>query len=516
MADVAEAPKHDRKDFVSDQEVRWCPGCGDYAILAQMQRVLPELGIPREKLVFVSGIGCSSRFPYYMNTYGLHTIHGRATTVATGLKVANPDLHVWVITGDGDALSIGGNHLLHILRRNVNVNILLFNNRIYGLTKGQYSPTSPPGKVTKSSPMGSVEQDLNAISVALASEATFVARTVDRHTKHLAEILTRAAEHRGTSFVEIYQNCNIFNDGTWNFATENDVKDDNTLILEHGKPMIFGKEKDKGIRLKGLAAEVVTLGDGISEDDLLKHDETLDNPAHAYLLSRLMYPDYPVPLGVFRNVQRPIYEEQVIAQHEKAVKDRGIGDLHALLHSGDTWIVPEGPDGETVREMAEDEPSLSDIIPDISQEDPLAPRTPLQHLMYDPISSLNLPEPHCVPANTSLADAIEVMRKENAGCLLVTGGKKRLLGIFAQGDLFGKVAGSDIDLKTTTVADLMTKDPTTLKASDPIGHILHMMSMHGYRHIPIVDPDGRPISLASFKVILGFVGGLFSDGSADN
>ncbi len=516
MADLIEIPKLDRKDFVSDQEVRWCPGCGDYAILAQMQRLLPDLGIPREKLVFVSGIGCSSRFPYYMNTYGLHTIHGRAPTLATGLKVANPDLHVWVITGDGDALSIGGNHLLHVLRRNVNVNILLFNNRIYGLTKGQYSPTSPPGKVTKSSPMGSVEQDLNAISVALASEATFVARTVDRHTKHMSEILQRAAEHQGTSFVEIYQNCNIFNDGTWSFATEADVKDDNTLILEHGQPMIFGKEKDKGIRLNGLAAEVVTLGDGVSEDDLLKHDETLDNPAHAYLLSRMMYPEFPVPMGVFRNVQRPVYEEQVVAQNLKAVEERGAGDLDALYHAADTWIVPEGLDGETVREMADEEPSFDNIIPDINQEDPYAPRTSLQHLLYDPISSLDLPEPKCVSIHTSLAEAIKLMREENAGCLLVVNDKKRLVGIFAQGDLFEKVAGSDIDLQTITVADLMTKDPTVLKASDPIGHILHLMALQGYRHIPIVDPDGRPISLASFKVMLQFAGGLFSDPTSVN
>ena len=516
MADLIEIPKLDRKDFVSDQEVRWCPGCGDYAILAQMQRLLPDLGIPREKLVFVSGIGCSSRFPYYMNTYGLHTIHGRAPTLATGLKVANPDLHVWVITGDGDALSIGGNHLLHVLRRNVNVNILLFNNRIYGLTKGQYSPTSPPGKVTKSSPMGSVEQDLNAISVALASEATFVARTVDRHTKHMSEILQRAAEHQGTSFVEIYQNCNIFNDGTWSFATEADVKDDNTLILEHGQPMIFGKEKDKGIRLNGLAAEVVTLGGGVSEDDLLKHDEALDNPAHAYLLSRMMYPEFPVPMGVFRNVQRPVYEEQVVAQNLKAVEERGAGDLDALYHAADTWIVPEGLDGETVREMADEEPSFDNIIPDINQEDPYAPRTSLQHLLYDPISSLDLPEPKCVSIHTSLAEAIKLMREENAGCLLVVNDKKRLVGIFAQGDLFEKVAGSDIDLQTITVADLMTKDPTVLKASDPIGHILHLMALQGYRHIPIVDPDGRPISLASFKVMLQFAGGLFSDPTSVN
>lgn len=515
MADAVETPKLDRKDFVSDQEVRWCPGCGDYAILAQMQRVLPDLGIPREKMVFVSGIGCSSRFPYYMNTYGMHTIHGRAATIATGLKVANPDLHVWIVTGDGDALSIGGNHLLHVLRRNVNVNILLFNNRIYGLTKGQYSPTSPTGKVTKSSPMGSVEQDLNAISVALASEATFVARTVDRHTKHMAEILQRAAEHQGTSFVEIYQNCNIFNDGTWSFATEADVKDDNTLILEHGKPMIFGKDLDKGIRLNGLAPEVVSLSD-VSESELLVHDETVENPALAYLLSRLMYPEHPVPLGVFRNVQRPIYEDQVIAQTKKAAEERGKGDLNALYHAADTWIVPEGPDGETVREVSEEDTSVPDIIPDINQEDPLSPRTSLQHLMYDPISSLELPKPHSVTADTSLADAIKLMREENAGCLLVVNGKKRLLGIFAQGDLFEKVAGSDIDLQNTTVSELMTKEPTVLKASDPIGHILHLMSLQGYRHIPIVDPDGCPISVASFKVMLQFVGGLFSDAPQPN
>ena len=228
-----------RKDFVSDQEVRWCPGCGDYAILAQMQRVLPELGIPKEQMVFVSGIGCSSRFPYYMNTYGIHSIHGRAPTLATGLKVANPDLHVWVITGDGDGLSIGGNHLLHLLRRNVNLNIILFNNRIYGLTKGQYSPTSLPGHKTKSSPMGSIEQSFNPTSVAIGAEATFVARTADRNTKHLAEILRRAAEHKGTSFVEVYQNCNIFNDGAWLHVTEAETKDDNTLILEDGEPMMW-------------------------------------------------------------------------------------------------------------------------------------------------------------------------------------------------------------------------------------------------------------------------------------
>ena len=504
MADVVETLT--RKDLVSDQEVRWCPGCGDYAILAQMQRMLPELGIAREKLVFVSGIGCSSRFPYYMNTYGLHTIHGRAPTFATGLKVANPDLHVWVITGDGDSLSIGGNHLLHVLRRNVNLNIILFNNRIYGLTKGQYSPTSPPGKVTKSSPMGSVEQDLNAISVALAAEATFVARTVDRNTKHLAHILKRAAEHRGTSFVEIYQNCNIYNDGAWSFATGADVKDDHTMILEHGQPMIFGKDHDKGIRLNGLTAEIVSLGNGVPESDLLVHDETLDNPAHAYLLSRLTHPEHPVPLGVFRCVERPIYEEQVLAQGKQAVEEHGPGDLDALYNAADTWIVPEGPNAETVQEVHEE---LLDS--DIDEEDLVESRTSLQQFLYDPISSLNLPVPESIPTNTSLADAIQTMRDKNLGCLLIVNRRGLLLGIFAQGDLFEKVAGSNLDLNATTVDSLMTKDPTTLKASDTIGHLLHLMSLHGFRHIPIVDPDGRPVGLASFKVMLQFTGGLFAD-----
>ena len=512
MADVVETLN--RKDFVSDQEVRWCPGCGDYAILAQMQRMLPELGLSREKMVFVSGIGCSSRFPYYMNTYGLHTIHGRAATVATGLKVANPDLHVWVITGDGDSLSIGGNHLLHVLRRNVNLNIILFNNRIYGLTKGQYSPTSPPGKVTKSSPMGSVEQDFNAISVALAAEATFVARTVDRNTKHMAEILRRAAEHQGTSFVEIYQNCNIYNDGAWSFATEANVKDDQTVILEHGQPMIFGKDQDKGIRLNGLAPEIVTLSNG-SEDELLVHDETLDNPAHAYLLSRLTYPDHPAPLGVFRCVTRPTYEEQIMAQSQQAVEDRGAGDLDTLFNAADTWIVPEGPDGKTLQEVHEEMPS-SDIIPDIDEEDPQTPRTSLQHLLYDPISSMDLPEPVCVPSNTSLADAIQTMRDKNQGSLLVVNKSGRLRGILAQGDLFEKVAGYDVDLQNTIVDDLMTRDPTTLKSSDPIGHLLHLMSLHGFRHIPIVDPDRRPVGLPSFKAMLKFTGGLFANETSAN
>jgi 2-oxoglutarate ferredoxin oxidoreductase subunit beta len=327
------------QDFASDQEVRWCPGCGDYSILAQMKKVLPTLGVPPEKIVFVSGIGCSSRFPYYMNTYGIHSIHGRAPAVATGLKICKPDLQVWVITGDGDGLSIGGNHLMHAIRRNLDINIVLFNNRIYGLTKGQYSPTSPLGQVTKSTPHGSVDNPIHPLSVAIGCEATFVARTIDVHIKHLAMVLKRAAEHRGTAFVEVYQNCNVFNDGAWDWATNRDTKSETVIELEHGKPLIFGRNRDQGIRLNGMQPEVVELGKGIKEDDLLFHDEKLPEPSLAYLLSRMRYPEFPEPIGVFRAVDRPRYEERLNQQIEDATAKRGPGDLEALFNSGDTWVV---------------------------------------------------------------------------------------------------------------------------------------------------------------------------------
>src|SRR5262249_50398761 len=329
-----------RQDFVSDQEVRWCPGCGDYSILAQVQKVLPDLGIPRENYVFVSGIGCSSRFPYYMNTYGFHSIHGRAPAVATGLKVARPELSIWVVTGDGDGLSIGGNHLIHCIRRNLDLNILLFNNRIYGLTKGQYSPTSEFGKKTKSSPMGTVEHPLSPLCIAIGAEATFIARTIDIDTKHLPQMLEKAAKHKGVSFVEIYKNSNIFNDGAFKDFTERSVRDDRVLVLEHGKPMIFGKNRDKGIRLNGLSPEVVNLGEnGVTEEDLLVHDEVAEEPTLAYLLSRMEFPQFPVPIGVYRRVEKPCYEDLVNDQVESAIKRNGLGDLNKLLNSGDTWVI---------------------------------------------------------------------------------------------------------------------------------------------------------------------------------
>jgi 2-oxoglutarate/2-oxoacid ferredoxin oxidoreductase subunit beta len=328
-----------RKDFVSDQEVRWCPGCGDYSILAQTQKVMPDFGYAKENIVFISGIGCSGRLPYYMNTYGFHTIHGRAPTLATGLKAARPDLMVWVITGDGDALSIGGNHVIHAMRRNVDVKLVMFNNRIYGLTKGQASPTSELGKRTKSTPDGTIDRPVMPLSLALAAEATFVARSVDTHTEHLQATLTRAGFHRGSAFTEVLQNCNIFNDGAYRDFTDREVREDRMLVLEHGQPMIFGKDRDKGIRLHGLHPEVVQLGGDVTEADLLVHDEQAEDPHLAFMLSRMWWPDYPVPVGVFRDVSRPTHDELMTGQIEAVVAQRGTGDLKQLLDSGETWTV---------------------------------------------------------------------------------------------------------------------------------------------------------------------------------
>jgi 2-oxoglutarate ferredoxin oxidoreductase subunit beta len=335
-----ELPVLTAKDFASDQELRWCPRCGDYSILAQMKKVLPTLGIPKEKFVFVSGIGCSSRFPYYMDTYGFHGIHGRAPAIASGVKICSPEMQVWVITGDGDALSIGGNHLMHAIRRNIDMNIILFNNQIYGLTKGQYSPTSPLGSRTKSTPYGSIDNPISPLCVAIGSESTFAARSVDVDIKHLALVLERAAYHKGTSFVEVYQDCNVFNSGAFEYATKKNQKADNVVYLEHGKPLIFGKNRDKGIRVNEMSRpEVVQLGDGISEDDLLFHDEKADEPSLAFLLARMRHPEFPEPMGVFRDVERPVYDESLENQLSDAIQRKGDGSLDELFNSGGTWTV---------------------------------------------------------------------------------------------------------------------------------------------------------------------------------
>lgn len=330
------------KDYASPQEVRWCPGCGDYSILAQMKKVLANLQAKRENTVFVSGIGCSSRFPYYLDTYGIHSIHGRAPAVATGLKLSRPELDVWVITGDGDGFSIGGNHMLHAIRRNVDINIILFNNRIYGLTKGQYSPTSELGKKTKSTPYGSVDHPLNPLSVAVGSGATFVARSVDVHIKHLGEVLEAAYRHKGTSFVEIYQNCNIFNDGEFDWATDRQRKDETIIELVEGKPMLFGKDKNKGLRMNSsMQIEVVILGEnGISIDDILVHNPKRDSSAMALALGQIHYPEFPEPMGIIRQVEKSTYNDMVRHQVDTAVSStNGNSTMEALLNAGETWVV---------------------------------------------------------------------------------------------------------------------------------------------------------------------------------
>jgi 2-oxoglutarate ferredoxin oxidoreductase subunit beta len=510
---MSEAIKLTRKDFTSDQTVRWCPGCGDYAILAQMQKVLPELGIPKEKIVFISGIGCSSRFPYYMNTFGIHSIHGRAPTLATGLKLANPDLSVWVITGDGDGLSIGGNHLLHALRRNIDINIILFNNRIYGLTKGQYSPTSLQGHKTKSSPMGSVEQPLNPISVAVGSEATFIARTIDTNINHMAYILKRAAEHKGTSFVEIYQNCVIFNDKAWEYATDSSVKDENVLELEHGQPMVFGKNRDKGIRLNELDPEVVSL-DVVAREDLLVHRENAPEPSLAYLLSRMRQPEFPEPIGVFRSIERPVYEQAVLGQVNAAIQARGKGDLKKLYQSADTWeVLPEVKTGKG-RVGGEKAPSeFDDEYTGVAFYGEGTSTPPVGHsIMTDTVAALKPRKPLTAHIDISLAKAVGHLKERNVGFLALIDDEGKLVGVFTEGDIFTKVACKVEDMSREKVRDYMTTKVTTVKASSTIAYALHLMSIHHFRHLPIVDDQGKPQGVISFRSVVRYIEQNFSNG----
>lgn len=330
------------KDLATDQEVRWCPGCGDYSILAQVQKVMPGIGVPRENIVIISGIGCSSRFPYYMNTYGMHSIHGRATAIASGLKASRPELSVWIVSGDGDSLSIGGNHTMHMLRRNFDVNLLMFNNQIYGLTKGQYSPTSEKQKITKSTPFGSIDHPFNPLALAMGADATFIARSMDRDPKHLQSMLTRSHQHKGSSFLEIYQNCNIFNDGAFEIFTEKSSKAEEVLFLEHGKPLVFGAAQNKGIKLEGLRPIVVELGGGITADDLWIHDE--HDFYKAQILVRMFDdphagPHFPRPFGVFYETDRPCYEDMMEMQIEETIATKGPGDLDKLLRGREVWEI---------------------------------------------------------------------------------------------------------------------------------------------------------------------------------
>jgi 2-oxoglutarate ferredoxin oxidoreductase subunit beta len=331
------------KDFATDQEVRWCPGCGDYSILASVQKVMPTIGVPKENIVIISGIGCSSRFPYYMNTYGMHSIHGRATAIASGLKASRPELSVWIVAGDGDSMSIGGNHTIHLLRRNFNVNFLVFNNQIYGLTKGQYSPTSEVNKITKSSPVGSIDHPFNPAALALGADASFVGRTMDRDPKHMQTMITRAEQHKGTSFLEIYQNCNIFNDGAFEVFTEKSTKLVHGLFVEQGKPLTFGANGEKGIRFDGMRPEVVELGTKYSADDMWIHDEKdfykaqiltrlFDNPSEEGAV-------FPRPFGIFYTLDRPCYEDMMALQIEEAMTSKGPGNLDKLIRGKETWEI---------------------------------------------------------------------------------------------------------------------------------------------------------------------------------
>ena len=501
--------KLNRKDFVSDQTVRWCPGCGDYAILAQVQKTLPNIGVPKERIVFISGIGCSSRFPYYMNTYGIHSIHGRAPTLATGLAITNPELSVWVITGDGDGLSIGGNHFIHAIRRNVNLNILLFNNRIYGLTKGQYSPTSPRGKITKSSPMGSLDNPINPISLALAADATFVARALDADTKHLGEAFYEAAQHRGTSLVEIYQNCVIFNPTEWEGISDRRHRAETLLYLKHGEPMIFGKNQDKGIMLKGFTPVVVTLGNGITEADLLVHDET--SKELAYILGSMNFPEFPVPMGVIRRVTRPTYTEGLLQQIEQAQQEKGPSDLYALYTAADLWTVAEHDEEPRPAQTGALSPDVDEQYADEIEAEPAA-TTPIQDLLLeDTLADLHPKPPVTASASTSLEQAIQQMNAHNIGCLLITDDNNKLIGIFTERDVLLRVTGLVDDLAAAGVGDYMTPDPVALTADLPIAQALHEMSVHGFRHLPLVDGENHPQGVISFRDVVDHMQARFAE-----
>ncbi len=339
MTEVA-LPQYKPKDFATDLDVRWCPGCGDYAVLSAVRKALPDLKARKEDYVFVSGIGCAARFPYYMNTYGMHSVHGRAPAFATGVKLANPDLQVWLVSGDGDLLSIGGNHTMHAMRRNVDLNIILLNNRIYGLTKGQYSPTSEFGKVTKSTPMGSLDYPLNPMNMAVAAGATFIARCLDVDVKMLGEIMQRAATHPGLAFIEVLQDCNIFNHGAWFHASQKKNRPANTVHLEHGKPILFGADRDRGIRSLRGRLSIVELGHGVDESELLVHDEC--DRGRAYLLAQMAYPDFPEPLGIlYCCLEKAPYDRLVHDQIDQAVEKNGKGDFDALIRDANTWLVEE-------------------------------------------------------------------------------------------------------------------------------------------------------------------------------
>jgi len=487
-----------RKDFMSDQTVRWCPGCGDYAILATVQKTFPRLGIPKENFVVVSGIGCSSRFPYYMDTYGIHSIHGRAPTLATGIKISNPDLSVWVITGDGDALSIGGNHILHAGRRNIDLNIILFNNRIYGLTKGQTSPTSPVGTRTKSSPMGSIARPLNPMEVALASGATFVARTIDMLQKEMGEIFFQGAQHKGLAFMEVMQNCVIFNNGAWFDYSDRKKRADNDLFLEAGKPMIFGK--DKGLIHSPEGFKVVEIGDEYSEEDIAVHDPTsLDN---AFLLSQLTY---PLPLGIVYQVTQPSFEQGMWGQVEELKAKKGEGALHDLYFNADTWTVTGEGEAAIKAEVKGavdanlDEAYVDEVLGNAEQSglaDQLSGLT---------LHDLNPKAPISIAPSAQMDHALTLMREHQIGALLVISPDRHLVGIITEVDIQERLAGENIDLHEVTVQDFMTPDPVALPQYASMLEAVHFMTRKRFHHLPVVDETMRPVGIISSRDLVEYL-----------
>ena len=497
MSTATSASEWKRQDFASDQDVRWCPGCGDYVVLSAVHRTLAKIGRAPHEHVFISGIGCSSRFPYYMGTYGFHTVHGRAPAIASGVKAARPDLSVWVVTGDGDGLSIGGNHLLHVMRRNIDVNILLFNNRIYGLTKGQYSPASEQGKITKTSPMGSIEQPINPLSFAIASQATFVARTFDADPKHMAVVLERAAQHKGVAFVEIYQNCKIFNDGAFDDVTDRRIRSDQIVALEHGKPLIFGSLLNKGLRLNGVDPEVVEFDPQSPPKDLLVHDETA-SVGFSYLLTRLEHPDFPEPMGVFRAVDMPVYEEELHAQVERAQARGQDRSLSALFRRGvETWTIEPSPTegkgprgqveglGDELKEVGEEKDSY---IADLNEDD--VTRSHAETVLATELQAIE-PEAKTilVDIDTPIADAVESMRDgTKLGTILVSGPKGNIVGIVTERDLLHRLPDG-VDLSVAPITIVMSPSPEILLPTDTVAHAVNFMGTRGYRRV-IVSGDG--------------------------
>ena len=519
---VEEKPHYTREDFVSGQDVRWCPGCGDYAILSVMQKSLADFTTTRrENHVFISGIGCSSRFPYYMKTYGFHTIHGRAPAIATGLKLVRPDLTVWVVTGDGDGLSIGGNHLIHCLRRNVDLKIILVNNEIYGLTKGQYSPTSRQNQVTKSTPDGSIDYPVNPLCIAIAAEATFIARTFDSDPRHMAQVFVQAMNHKGVAFIEVYQNCVVFNKDTHLPIVGREHRDDRAIYLEEGKPVIFGKNKDKGIKLNGLLPEVVDLAVRPDEaKNLVVHNTKDPSPNYAYLLTQLEHPEMPVPFGVFRDIKKPTYEEMLGVQVQAAVQKHGAGNLKDILYTEDVWKI-EAKAKEVTKPITEKKPeavtpaksywSEEEMVSLVGGQRPGEEVRPGKDKLAKLIMNEKLSDfiskvpPIIVSPESSIQEMIDKMHQfPMKGCVLVCDKDKKIVGIASIRDILFKVAGSIQDPSRVAVKTIMTPKPECLDKDAPLSYALHKMSIGKFRHVPVLD-NGVPIGVVSTRDLIEYL-----------